>query len=86
MGFNNGDPALYNPAARGLFMIVQQLGARGALTNLNAVQTWTSLARRPIEVSKAQRDYCAQGRRVVGGKPQDLAIRPNGEYSSSTGD
>lgn len=87
LGYNNGDPILYNPAANALFTMFQAFVARSVLAAPDAVETWTSLARRPIEiVSKAQRDFCRPGRRAVGGKPHDLAVRPNGAYISTTGD
>ena len=87
LGYNNGDPALYNPAANGLFSMFAELARRGALSNPDAVETWRALAKRPVEiVSNAQRDFCSRRRRLVGGKPHDLAITPNGAYTSSTGD
>jgi hypothetical protein len=87
IGFNNGDPVLYNPAANALFSMFQEFGVRGKLAGRDEVRTWTALARRPVEiVCKAQRDFCPRGQRLVGGKPHDLAITQNGEYSSDTGD
>jgi len=87
LSYNNGDPGLYNSAAIGFFAMFQQLAGRGALANPEAVETWTSMARRPIEiVGKAQRDFCPRGRRLVGGKPHDLAVTPAGIYTSTTGD
>jgi hypothetical protein len=85
--YNNGDPALYNPAAHALFTMFQQLANRGVLCDPNTIETWIALTRRPVEiVSEAQRDFCPEGHRLVGGKPHDLAVTPNGEYVSTTGD
>jgi hypothetical protein len=46
-----------------------------------------AIARRPIEIiAKAQHDFCPEDKIIVGGKPHDYAIQPNGECKSSTGD
>src|SRR5215831_14873694 len=46
-----------------------------------------SLARRPVEVVTAiQRDFCAGGKRIGGGRVHDLLITPSGDYSSTSGD
>lgn len=85
--FNNGDPVLFNPAANAIFGMMSELLRRGSLANSNQVATYRRLARRPIEVvSNVQRDFCRSGARAVGGRPHDLAITPNGEYSSDSGD
>lgn len=85
--FNNGDPELFNLAAKGLLSMFKELAARGSLHDPDNMETYRSIARRPIEVvANAQRDFCRAGARIVGGKPHDLAITPNGEYSSTTGD
>lgn len=85
--YNNGDPAMFNPTARALFQILEVLSNRGLLANQDAVETYLAIARRPIEiVAKAQSDFCGRGFRIVGGKPHDLGITPNGLYSSTTGD
>jgi hypothetical protein len=85
--YNNGDPIMFNAAANAIFGMFKELARRGRLAKPDRLETYLSIARRPIEVvSKAQIDFCREGTRVVGGKPHDLAITPSGEYSSSTGD
>jgi hypothetical protein len=85
--YNNGDPGMFNVAAKAIFEMVRQLGQRGKLTNPQHVETYLAIARRPIEIiSAAQRDFCREGTRVVGGKPHDLAVTPGGAYSSTTGE
>jgi hypothetical protein len=85
--YNNGDPRMFNPAAGAILNSIGQLAARGKLKNPRSVETYLDMARRPIEiVAAAQRDFCREGTRVVGGKPHDLAVTPQGEYYSNTGD
>ena len=46
-----------------------------------------AFARRPVEVvSKLLTDFAKTNRRMIGGRPHDLAISPDGQYFSSTGD
>jgi hypothetical protein len=85
--YNNGDPVMFNTAADAVLGMFRVLAERGSLTEPEKVETYLAIARRPIEVvSRAQLDFCREGARVVGGKPHDLAITPNGEYISTTGD
>lgn len=85
--YNNGDPRLFNSAANAMFGMFRELGRRGKLANPNRIETYCAIARRPIEVvSSAQQDFCSEGSRIAGGKPHDLAITPNGDYASTTGD
>jgi hypothetical protein len=85
--YNNGDPVMFTSAANAMLAMFRALAQRGKLAGAGKVQTYLAIARRPIEVvSKAQVDFCHEGARVVGGKPHDLAITPNGEYLSTTGD
>jgi hypothetical protein len=85
--YNNGDPLMFNIVARAIFGAIRVIVLRRKLINLNEIRTYLAIARRPIEiVSKAQIDFCHEGARIVGGKPHDLAITPDGLYSSTTGD
>jgi hypothetical protein len=85
--FNNGDTLLFNPIASSIFLTFSQLLGRQQLRNPTDVKTHLSLARRPVEVvSKLLSDLAKPGFRLIGGKPHDLAISPNGTYESSTGD
>lgn len=87
LGYNNGDPALYNPAANGLFSMFAELARRGKLSNSDALETCAALARTPVEiVARAHRSSCRKGQRLVAGMTHELAITPNGAYESSTGD
>jgi hypothetical protein len=85
--YNNGDPRMFNAAAYAIFGLFREIAGRGNLANPQRIETCLAIARRPIEiVSAAQRDFCREGTRVVGGKPHDLAITPSGEYYSTTSD
>ena len=85
--YNNGDPAMFNPAAKALLNMFKLLDARGLLSGRGEPRTYLDMARRPIEiVSDAQHDFCEAGSRLVGGKLHDLAVTPNDEYISTTGD
>ncbi len=85
--YNNGDPAMFNPAAAAVFRLLEMLSQRGLLARQEEVTTYLAIARRPIEiVADAQRDFCEKRSRVVGGKLHDLGITPNGLYESTTGD
>jgi hypothetical protein len=85
--YNNGDPVLFNLPANALLGMLQTLAARGALKDLEDPLAICAIARRPIEVvGRVLRDFCRENAVWAGGKPHDLAISPNGEYWSNTGD
>lgn len=85
--YNNGDPLMFNTAAYAIFGMFRQLVKRGNLANPQRIGIYLAIARRPIEIiSAAQRDFCREGTRIVGGKPHDLAITPGGKYHSTTGE
>ena len=85
--YNNGDPLLFTQAAQSVGAMVNEIARRGQLKAPDEIATYRAIARRPIEiVANAQQDFCRQGTRIVGGKLHDLAVTPNGLYSSSTGD
>jgi hypothetical protein len=85
--FNNGDPTMFNPAANSILRMFELLAEQGKIAKAGEVGTYHAIARLPIEiVSRIQRDFCRKEARLVGGKLHDLAITPDGEYSSSTGD
>jgi hypothetical protein len=66
---------------------MQEIRRRGHLRDSTDVETYLALVRRPIEsVSRLIADFARPGRRVVGGRPHDLAIDPTGVTYSSTGD
>jgi len=85
--YNNGDPALFNPAANGMATMFIELARRGLSSQQQDIRKFLAMARRPVEiVANAQQDFCDPGKRIVGGKPHDLAITPDGLYLSTTGD
>lgn len=87
MWFNNGDPLLFNPAANALFSAFMTLKNRGSLKQPFGPKECRDLARRPVEIVKnVQRDFCSDGKKIVGGKVHDLSITPRGVYESGTGD
>ena len=87
LGFNNGDPEMYVPTSNAILNSLIKLNRRKSLITFDSYKPNLSFARRPIEiVSEIQRDFCIEGKRLVGGKPHDYAIRPTGETYSTTGD
>jgi len=85
--YNNGDPRLFNSAAKAIIDMFIELNSRGMLRDANNIEAIRALITQPVEmVSNIQHDFCADGTRVVGGKIHNLAINPNGEYSSTSGD
>lgn len=85
--FNNGDPIMFNSAAKAILDGFSILRQRGDVANPDTIDTHLSLVRAPVDiVSSLQRDFCREGRRRVGGRPHDLAITPGGIYHSRTGD
>jgi hypothetical protein len=85
--FNNGDPWLFNPIANALMDAMQQLHSRGDLRRAFDAKLHLALTRRPVEVvSRLVMDLTSRGTRSIGGKPHDLAIAPDGTFTSSTGD
>ncbi|SRR5712692_4003572 len=85
--FNNGDPALFNPIANSVLSTLSGLHQQGKLRDPTDVITHLAIARRPVEIaSKLLTDFTRNDMRRVGGKPHDLAIAPNGQMTSTTGD
>ncbi len=85
--FNNGDPVLFNPIAASFFSGAQQLIRRRHLRNPSSLKTHLSLARLPVEVvSRMVSQLADRDMRLIGGKPHDLAISPDGRMWSTTGD
>jgi len=83
--FNNGDPAVYNPIANAMYATISTLKTRKQFRG-NTVDSDRALARQPIEVvTRILRSFSKAGTRVVGGKPHDVAVTPDGTYTSSTG-
>jgi hypothetical protein len=84
--FNNGDPTMFNPSAYAILDMIRTASQRRSLIDLSA-HTLCAIARLPIEVvSNVQRSFYKKGSALVGGKPHDLVITPNGDYHSTTGD
>lgn len=85
--YNNGDPYMFNPAAKSLFQLIEVIRRRKILKDPDNIETYRSIVRRPIEIiSAVQRDFCRENTRIVGGRIHDLVITPNGQYSSTSGD
>jgi hypothetical protein len=85
--FVNGDPNLFNPLANALLGVFTQLYARGEIKHGNMDKTHLALVRRPVEVlSHLLTDLVPKDKRLIGGKPHDLAVRPGRRYHSTTGD
>jgi hypothetical protein len=87
LGFNNGDPVLFNPVANAVFATFQELLLRRVVRDSGDWRTHTAFARRPIElISRLLGDFCVENSRAIGGAPHDLSISPNGTYGSICGD
>lgn len=85
--YNNGDPKLFNPIANTILSMLAEMDKRRILRDMDDVKTQVSLARTPVEfVSRMQRDFYLPGTRIVGGSIHDLAITPEGQYFSTSGD
>jgi len=84
--FNNGDPALFNTVADALQGAVKVLRDRGHLRKMG-VDEHIALTKRFVGlVSEVQRDVGREEDRRVGGRIHDLAITPEGQYESTSGD
>jgi hypothetical protein len=87
IGYNNGDPLIFNPAAGAIFEQFKAIARRGHLKDSASVRTYLNMTRRPVEiVTKTQLDFCEDKFRCVGGKSHDLAVTPEGIYESTSGD
>lgn len=85
--YNNGDPVMFNTVVRAVFAAFQVLAKRGGLAAPKSVETHLGFARRTVEfISDLQTQFCSETARNVGGRPHDLAITPEGEFHSTTGD
>ena len=85
--FNNGDPELFKPTADAILDVFFRLMERSLLDDSSADRTHCAIVRRPIEViSNLLTDFSKEGTRLIGGKPHDLCISPDGRCWSSTGD
>lgn len=83
--FNNGDPALFNPAANAIHGMFRVAFERGAIKNDN--KTIMKLASKPIEMIKEmQKDFFEKEFIRVGGKIHHLLITKRGDFISNTGD
>lgn len=83
--FNNGDPALFNPAANAIHEMFRLAMERGVVKNNN--RTTIKLASKPIEMIKEmQRDFFKKEYIRVGGKIHHLLITDRGDFISNTGD
>lgn len=85
--FVNGDPTLFNPLANAMLGVFVELYTRDEIKHGNTDKTHLALVRRPIEVlSHLLTDLVPKGKRLIGGKTHDLAIRPSRRYYLTTGD
>jgi hypothetical protein len=84
--FNNGDPALFGPAAAAIFGLHLELQRRQHACQLDTVQL-RALARLPVEtIGRFLRTFSKPGSQRIGGKPHDLSVTPGGEFESDSGD
>ncbi len=85
--YNNGDPLMFNSAAASIFSMFKVAAQRNILKVPTSAKAHREIARWSIElVSRMQRDFVQDGYQMVGGKPHDLSVTPNGEYESDSGD
>jgi hypothetical protein len=85
--YNNGDPTLFNPAARGAFAMIGELERRGQLVDWSVPVGHRRVAAAPIKaVVEIQRALAVKAARLVGGIIHTLSITPSGQYESDSGD
>lgn len=83
--FNNGDPALFNPAANAIHNMFNVAMSRNVL--MADYKKYMKLTSRPIEVIKnLQKDFFKKDFVRVGGKIHHLLITERGDFISDTGD
>lgn len=83
--FNNGDPELFTPIAKGYYYSVNRYRLRIKSRTLT-VDGYRQMARGPVETIKTlQKRFAPTGKQLVGGKIHDLVIIYRGQYSSSSG-
>lgn len=82
--YNNGDPLMFNPVARAVFELIEEIRNRGSLIAPDNIETYRAIARMPIEVvAEVQRSFVQEGKRLVGGLIHDLAVTEDRTYTSS---
>lgn len=85
--YNNGDPIMFNPVAKAILESIETIAKRGQLSKRSNVNTYRAVAKMAVEiVCDLQRNFVQSAKRRIGGKPHDLVITPNGEFSSNSGD
>jgi hypothetical protein len=85
--YNNGDPGMFNQASGAILDMLRLARERGVLRVPTETRAHRDIVTWPIKiVSGVQRDFLQQGQRLVGGKPHNLSVTPNGTYESDTGD
>lgn len=83
--FNNGDPALFNPAANSIHKMFRTAIERQVLKQ--DYNNYMKLASRPIEMIKTiQKDFFDKDYIRIGGKIHHLLITKRGDFLSDTGD
>lgn len=85
--FNNGDPVMFNPAAKAIFEMFNSAKERHQLRQTNNYEEYMRLVSRPIEIiKKVQKDFFVNDYIRVGGKIHHLLITKRGDFLSDTGD
>jgi hypothetical protein len=85
--YNNGDPSMFNTAFQAIGNLISLAAQRHALVPIEDTKEHRALAYWPIEiVASTQRRFFKAGFRMVGGKPHNLSVTPEGIYESDTGD
>jgi hypothetical protein len=83
--FNNGDPALFTPAANAIHAMFRIAIERGVVKNDN--KTTMQLASKPIQMIKEIQNGLFKKEHIrVGGKIHHLLITERGDFISNTGD
>lgn len=87
ISYNNGDPIMFNMVSSTISYGFQIAAHRKVLKTINSVQEMVPIVKRPIEIiSKIQKDFYRQDKRMVGGKIHDLCIDNYGNLYSTSGD
>jgi hypothetical protein len=85
--FNNGNPGYFNIVQESVSKMLLALRTTGQLRDVNDWRVHAAFARLPVKiVSDLVQGFAHNEKRIIGGRPHDLVITPDGHMESTTGD
>ena len=82
--YNNGDPLLFVPLAKGIGDTIVELNKRKDLSKNEPTDLYRTMVREPIRLIRdLQKNLCLPEKRFIGGALHDAAILPSGEVKAS---